>query len=238
MVAPYGIELRENCKTCSWRGSSFFCDVSLAGMRLFEAVRRTSSLPGGAVLFVEDQIPRGVFLLCKGLVKLTMTSRDGNSIILRTAEPGEIIGLGSNMSGTPHELTAETVEPSQVNFIKRDAFLQLIHENAEFAIKVTEQLRVDYVAACVQIRSIGLSRSALEKTVQFLLRWADKGHQTNAGIRFNLPFTHEEIGQNVGVARETISRTLAHLKEKTLITMKGPTVVICNKPGLEALLAA
>jgi CRP/FNR family cyclic AMP-dependent transcriptional regulator len=238
MLAPYGIEPRENCKTCSWRGSGFFCDVSSAGMRVFEAVRRTSSLPGGAVLFVEEQIPRGVFLLCKGLVKLTMTSRGGNSIILRIAEPGELIGLESNISGTPHELTAETVEPSQVNFIRRDALLQLIHENKEFAIKVTEQLRVDYLAACVQVRSIGLSRSALERTVRFLLRWADKGHQTNDGIRFNLPFTHEEIGQNIGVARETISRILAHLKEKTLISMKGPTVVICNKPGLEALLPA
>lgn len=237
MLAPYGIEPRENCKTCSWRGSNFFCDVSLVGMRSFEAVKRTSSLPGGAVLFVEDQTPRGVFLLCKGLVKLTMTSPGGNSIILRTAEPGEIIGVGSNLSGTPHELTAETVEPCQVNFVKRDAFLQLIHENGEFAVKVAEQLRKDYVAACVQIRSIGLSRSALEKTVRFLLRCADKGHQTNDGIRFHLPFTHEEIGQNVGSTRETISRTLAHLKEKTLITMKGTTVVICNKPGLEALLA-
>jgi CRP/FNR family transcriptional regulator len=166
-----------------------------------------------------------------------MTSPSGNSIILRIAEPGEIIGLGSNMSGTPHELTAETIEPSQVNFVKRDAFLQLIHENREFTVKVAEQLRKDYLAACVQIRSIGLSRSALEKTVRFLLRWANKGHQTNDGIRFNLPFTHEEIGQNVGVARETISRTLAHLREKALITVKGATVVICNKPGLEALLA-
>ncbi len=238
MLAPYGIELRENCKTCSWRGTNFLCDVSLVGLRSFEAVKHTSSFPAGAVLFVEDQTPRGVFLLCKGLVKLTMTSPDGNSIILRIIEPGELIGLGSNISGTPHEFTAETIEPSQVNFIKHDAFLQLIHGNPEFAVKVTEQLSRDYLAACVQIRSLGLSRTALEKTARFLLKWADKGRQTSDGIRFNLPFTHEEIGQNVGVARETITRTLAQLKEKTLITMKGPTVVICNKPGLEALVAA
>lgn len=238
MLAPYGIELSENCKTCSWRGSKFLCHVSLAGLKSLEAVKQTNSYPAGAVLFVEDQAPRGVFLLCKGLAKLTMTSPEGNSIILRIIEPGELIGLGSNISGALHELTAETLEPSQVNFIKRDAFLQLIRENPEFAVKVTEQLSRDYLAACVQIRSIGLSRTALEKTARFLLKWADKGRQTNAGIRFNLPFTHEEIGQNVGVTRETITRSLAQLKEKTLITMKGPTVVICNKPGLEALVAA
>ncbi len=238
MLAPYGIELSENCKTCSWRAAGYFCDVSLVGLKSFEAVKQPGSFPAGAVLFVEDQTPRGVFLLCKGLVKLTMTSMDGKSIILRIAEPGELIGLDSSLSGKPHELTAETLEPSQVNFVRRDAFLQLIHENREFAVKVTEQLSRDYIAACTQIRSLGLSRTALEKTVRFLLEWADKGHQTNHGIRFNLPLTHEEIAQTVGVARETVTRTLTQLKERTLITMKGPTVVICNKPGLEALVAA
>lgn len=237
MLAPYGIELRENCRNCSWRTANFLCDVSVVGLRSLEAVKRTSSFPGRAVLFVEDQTPRGVFLLCKGLVKLTMTSPDGNSIILRIAEPGELIGLESNLSGKPHELTAETLEPSQMNFVRRDAFLQLIHESSEFAVKVTEQLSRDYLAACIQIRSLGLSRTALEKTVRFLLKWAEKGHQTNDGIWFNLPLTHEEIAQNVGVSRETVTRTLTQLKERILITMKGPSVVICNKPGLEALVA-
>ena len=57
-------------------------------------------------------------------------------------------------------------------------------------------------------------------------------------MRVNLPLTHEEIAQVVGVSRETVTRTLTELKHKALITIKGPTVTIRNKPGLEAVAAA
>jgi CRP/FNR family transcriptional regulator len=207
-------------------------------MRDFEEVKYTSSYPANAVLFVESQVPRGVYLLCKGRVKLTMSSPDGKAIILHIAEPGELIGLNSAISGAAYELSAETLEPCQVNFIKREALLRLIHEHAEISEHVTHQISRDYQGACVQIRSLGLSRSASEKVARFLLDAASKGKQTNQGIRTNVALTHEEIAQVVGVSRETVTRTLSDLRQKMLITVKGPTVVIRDKAALEAMLAA
>ena len=54
----------------------------------------------------------------------------------------------------------------------------------------------------------------------------------------NMPFTHEEIAQAVGVTRETATRTLTELKHRMLITTNGATTVILNRPGLQALVAA
>jgi len=238
MNAPYGLEIVDNCASCRWRSEGFFCDLPPATMKSFEAIKYTSSYPTGAVLFVEGQVPRGVYQLCKGRVKLAMTSAEGKSIILRIAEPGELIGLNSALSGQAYELTAETLEPCQVNFLKRDAFLRLMHDHPEASLGATEQLSNDYRAACFQIRSLGLSRSASEKIARFLLEWSARGKETAEGVRVNLPLTHEEIAQIVGVSRETVTRTLTDLKHKALITMKGPTVLIRNKAGLEAVAAA
>jgi CRP/FNR family cyclic AMP-dependent transcriptional regulator len=238
MAAPYGLELTENCATCPWRTEGFFCNLPSAALKSFEMAKYTSSYPARAVLFVQGQVARGVYLLCKGRAKLTMTSADGKAVILRIVEPGELIGANSAMSGRPYEMTAETLQPCQVNFIKREAFLQLVRNHQEVCANVSEQLSSDYRAACVQIRSLGLSRTASERVARFLLEWAEKGKGTNQGIRINLPLTHEEIAQSVGISRETVTRTLAELKSKSLITTKGATVMIRNHPGLEALAAA
>jgi CRP-like cAMP-binding protein len=74
----------------------------------------SSSLPRiqrCAVLFIERQTARGVYVLCEGEVKLSVSSSEGKKLILRIAKAGEVLGLMSALSGTPHELTAETLRP-------------------------------------------------------------------------------------------------------------------------------
>ncbi len=238
MRAPYGLEIIENCMNCPRKSAGFFCDLAAPALKSFEEVKFTSSYPDNALLFVEGQVPRGVYVLCKGRVKLTMTSLEGKSIILHIAESGELIGLNAAMPGKPYELSAETLEPCQVNFIKRETFLRLVREHPQVSAHAKDQISRDYRAACFQIRSLGLSRTASEKVARFLLEVAARGQETNQGIRMNLALTHEEIAQIVGVSRETVTRTLSQLKTRSLISVKGPTVVIRNKTGLEALAAA
>jgi CRP/FNR family cyclic AMP-dependent transcriptional regulator len=238
MPTPYALELHENCAACSWRSEGFFCNVPLVELKLFEAVKYTKAYPPAAILFAEGQTCRGVYLLCKGRIKLTMTSLDGKAVILRFAEPGELLGLNSAICARPYEFTAETMEPCQVNFVTREAFLRLLGQNRAFWVRVTEQLSTDCSTACNQIRSLALSRTAVEKMARFLLDWAAKGRQTNRGIQMNLPFTHEDIARAVGVTRETATRTLTELKHRKLITANGASIVILNRPGLQALVAA
>src|SRR5579872_3198524 len=106
MAAPYNLELNENCEQCAWRAEGFFCDLPSPALKALDSAKFTSSYPAGAVLFVQGQVPRGVYLLCKGRVKLTMTSADGKAIILHIAEPGELIGINGVISGRPYELSA------------------------------------------------------------------------------------------------------------------------------------
>jgi CRP/FNR family transcriptional regulator len=57
-------------------------------------------------------------------------------------------------------------------------------------------------------------------------------------VRFNLSLTHEEIAQIIGISRETVTRALTEMRNKMLITTNGPSVVIRNRPALEAMAAA
>ena len=52
-------------------------------------------------------------------------------------------------------------------------------------------------------------------------------------MRFNLSLTHEEIAQIVGLTRESVTRGLAEFRHRSLISTKGPSILIRNKPALK-----
>jgi len=131
MRGPYGFEANETCQSCKLRASGYFCQLSAAALKDFNAARSSATYPAGALLFLEKQDPRGVFVLCAGQVKLSISSSGGKTLILRIAKPGEILGLMATMSGSPYEVTAETLHPCQVAFVRRDDFLRFVAKHPE-----------------------------------------------------------------------------------------------------------
>src|ERR1700689_920487 len=160
MLSPYGMDVIESCLTCKMRAERLFCDLPTAALQNFESIKYATAYPKGAVLFVEGQAPRGIFVLCKGRVKLSICSTDGKTLILKIAEPGEVLGLSGTVSGQSNVLTGETIDPCQVNFVKREDFLHFLRDHSEACLRVAEQLSDKYNSACREIRSLGLSHSA------------------------------------------------------------------------------
>src|SRR5712691_8837591 len=93
MRAPYGLEIIESCLWCPHREDRLFCNLPPPAVQKLAAITSAAAYPKGATLFLEGQSPRGVFILCTGKVKLSTSSADGRSLILRISEPGEVLGL-------------------------------------------------------------------------------------------------------------------------------------------------
>lgn len=236
MLSPYGLDIIENCLSCKMRAEHIFCDLPANALHSFEEIKYATAYPKGAVLFVEGQSPRGIFVLCKGRVKLSICSTDGKTLILKIAEPGEVLGLSATVSGKTYELTAETIDPCQVNFVKREDFLRFLKEHADACFRVAEQLSDKYNTACREIRSLGLSHSAAEKLAKLLLEWSSRSGESNKQEpRLRLSLTHEEIAQMIGTSRETVTRLFAELKKRQIVHARGATLVIRNKVALRAL---
>jgi CRP/FNR family transcriptional regulator len=227
------MEIVESCITCKLRTDRIFCDLPETALQAFEAIKYATAYPQGAVLFVEGQLPRGIFVLCKGSVKLSINSPSGRTVIVKLAEPGEVLGLSATISGKPYEVTAETLDPCQVNFVKREDFLHFLKDDVEACFKVAEQLSEKYHNACKEAGSLGLSHSAAEKLAKLLLEWSSKnGDAAKAEPRLKLRLTHEEIAQMIGTSRETVTRLFAELKKRQILQSKGSTMVIRNTAAL------
>jgi CRP/FNR family transcriptional regulator len=57
-------------------------------------------------------------------------------------------------------------------------------------------------------------------------------------MRVTLTLTHEEIAQMIGTSRETVTRLFADFKKRQLLQVKGSTLIIKNKAGLEKVLSS
>lgn len=235
MRAPYGLEIIENCVRCPHREDRLFCNLPPAAVQRLSTITSASSYPKGATLFVEGQAPRGVFILCNGRVKLSTSSIDGRTLIVRISEPGEVLGLPATVTGKPYELTADVLEPAQANFIARSDFLNFLREHGEVSLRVAQQLAETYHAAVGEMRTIGLSHSAGEKLARFILDWCASHGDGSPEIRVKLTLTHEEIAQTIGASRETVTRLFADFKKRELLQIKGSTLIVRNKAGLESL---
>jgi len=236
MRAPYGLEVVDNCAECKLRCADFFCDLPPDVLKRFESLKYATVFPRGAILFVEGQSPRGVFMLCSGRVKLSCSSASGRTIITHIAEAGEVLGLSAAVSGKAYEVTAETLGPCQVNFIKEGAFLKFLSEESAACLRVAQHLSNAYRLASEQVRSLGLSESTAEKLATMILGWCERdGKQTERGIVIKVALTHEEIAQLIGASRETVTRLFSDFKSQQIISIKGSTMIVRDRASLQSL---
>jgi len=234
MKGSYGLELNDGSKTCKMKDSSFFCQLPPSSVKEFDAIQSTAIYPKGALLFIERQEARGIYVLCEGEVKLSISSVEGKTLILKIARAGELLGLMAAMAGLPYEVTAETIRPCQVAFVRREDFLRFLAKHPEAFQGAVKQMSSQYRGACEQLYTIGLSASAQEKLARLLLTWTEGIQQTKEGTRIKLPLTHEEIAEFIGTTRETVTRTLSDFKVRRLVAIQGSTLMIPDRAALES----
>ena len=234
LKAPYGLDIVEDCNECANRNPTYFCGFSLDVLSALNTASHRSTLPAGAILFVEGQAPRGMFIVCSGKVNLSTTSREGKILILKTANAGEVLGLSATISGLGYETTAETATLCQLNFVDRKHYLELMEAHSEVGVHAAQCLSRDFRCAHRDIHDLVLTRSSAGKLARLLLAHSAVEHPDHEA-RIHCSMTHEEMGQRIGASRETVTRLLSDLRKKHLIRLDGSKLVIHDRMGLEAL---
>ena len=234
MRTPYGLNIIDTCTACSARTASSFCAFPTSVLRAFDQVSQHSILPTGAILFVEGQVSRGIFVICSGRVKLSTASREGKVLILKTSEAGECLGLSAAISGEKYEMTAETATPCQLNFVDRKNLLNLLESHPAIGMQAAKCLSHEFQEAYRDIHDLVLARSSAGKLARLLLSCQDRRSSAEE-VRLHSAMTHEEMAQRIGSSRETVTRLWSDLKKRQLIRLDGSTLVIRDRTALEAL---
>jgi CRP/FNR family transcriptional regulator len=175
-----------------------------------------------------------VFIVCSGKVNLSTTSREGKILILKTAVPGEALGLSAAISSVGYETTAETATPCQLNFVDFKHLLELMQTHSEVGVHAARCLSRDFHLAYRDIHDLVLSRSSAGKLARLLLAQSPL-QPGDSEARIQSLMTHEEMAQRIGSSRETVTRLLSELKKRQLIRLDGSALIIRDRTALEAL---
>jgi CRP/FNR family transcriptional regulator len=149
----------QSCFKCELRPDRVFCDLPADALAAFDGIKTIVQVPRGETLFHEGRLPRGIFVLCEGRVKLSVSSEQGKRLMLRIAGSGEVLGLSATVSGKPYEVTAEVLDNVQVAFIKRKDLLHFLRDNRDACLQVVHLLSQDLHTAFDRVRTVGLTRT-------------------------------------------------------------------------------
>jgi len=151
--------IEQSCFDCSLRPDRLFCDLPAEALESFDSIKSVVLHPRNATLYGEGSAPKAIFLLCEGRARLSVCGEKGRRLTLRIAGPGEILGLSSCLSGSPCELTAETVDEAKVAVVGQKELLKFLRNHREACLHVVHLLSQDLHHAYDRVRSVGLART-------------------------------------------------------------------------------
>jgi CRP/FNR family cyclic AMP-dependent transcriptional regulator len=111
--------------------------VSVELKALLESAGRRQEVPPGQVLFLEDVKSAGVFLVCKGEVRMGVRNMP---TLDRVFSAGSLLGLPATFTGRPYSLTAVSVVQSEVVHVPREEFLHLMRDQPDLCREATDML--------------------------------------------------------------------------------------------------
>jgi CRP/FNR family transcriptional regulator len=103
------------------------------------------------VLFAQGDPPAGLYILQDGEARLAMTTPEGRPIFAVNAPKGSLLGLPGLLGNQPYTLTATAEAGSQVGFIPRDQFTDLMQREPSVALRILAVLAAEVRSARIAI---------------------------------------------------------------------------------------
>jgi len=214
-----------SCHNCEARKDSLFgsfCDNHVDDLNEQKSCAYYKKNQG---LFLDGSFPRGVFCVNKGKVKIFTRGEEGKEQIIHIAGEGEIIGFRSMFSGDPYSVSATALEESNICFIAKEDFLNMIDTNASFRNGIMRELSKELAERAVFITNMA-QKSVRERLACILLILKDIYKEEEINL------TREDLANYVGTATETLIRLLKDFKEEGFIEIHTRKLEIINKDGL------
>lgn len=187
----------------------------------------------GTVIFREGEEARGLFVVMQGSVKICRSSSDGREQVLLVEHAGRSLAELPLFDGSPYPATARAAEASQLLFLPRDSFDWLLHNNPEIANATLREYGKRIRKLVHLVDKLAL-KEVPARVATALLEQAELTGAAKDGGVFTLSSTHEEMAEQLGTTRESVSRAMSALRKRGAIRQHGPKVTILDAAALRA----
>ncbi len=187
-------------------------------------------LKKGEVLLAEGSLLNFLGIVNRGRLKATTMGINGKQQILYFFALGDFFGEHTLFSPLTIRYTLEAVEDTGICMLQSARFEPFLKAHPTLALDMIREmaLRLDTLENSVVSLS---SLPAQERVFELLKEFGrDYGTKTDEGILVKIPMTREEIGNRLGLTRETVSRRFAQLVDEGKIEiLQAKRILIKSK---------
>ena len=103
-----------------------------------EGISTPLAVGKGKVLFRQGDLGRGVFLLRKGKVRLSLHASGHQEVPYRTAGPGNVLGFPAALSHGQYSLSAKNLADCEVGFATTEDVIDLLSKRSDLCFQAVE----------------------------------------------------------------------------------------------------
>ena len=189
---------------------------------------RNQYLKKGDVLFRKGAEGTALYLIVEGKIKISVTSRLGDEVILAILSSGEFFGEMALLDGMPRSADAIAIEETHVLALNRKEFLYFVmsNETAVKAILGAVSLRLRKADDFLEDTCFLSVASRLAKKLVELAQTQGQREEDASAVKVNL--TQSDLASMIGATRESINKELRVLREKGLVSTSLRTIIVHN----------
>lgn len=188
----------------------------------------------GEVMLRAGDLPQGIYYLKKGFAKLTSVSQEGKELTLVVYRAGDFFPVVWTFFGKRASIySLATLTECQVIRAQREIFMDFIMNNTDVLLEVTKHIITRFQVALRRMEYLTFGKASAKVASILLICGRDFGRQINGQIEIQIPLTHKDVANLVGVTRETVSVELKKFDRRGLIDYNQKLIIIKNKEGLE-----
>lgn len=199
---------------------------------LFECIVTQSHVVGldaGQILFHQGERSSSVFAVLDGLIKLSVTSRDGEDVVVEIFETGASFAEALLFQDAPYPVTATALLPSRILSAPSSVVLSEIESTPDAFPAILASTYRHLHKLVQQIEQLK-SNTGLERVASYLLALSATA---SADGRIDLPFEKQVLASLLGVKPETLSRTFRRLEQHG-VRLDGRQILIEDKDAFLA----
>ena len=168
----------------------------------------------------------GMMAVLAGHVKLGSRAASGREFAFGIVSPGEIFGEIALLDGQARSVDATALDPCEILFIDRRDFIPFLADHPDISIRLMTALcaRLRRTGQMIEDSALGLS----PRLARNLLHLADCHGRPAAGggLHIELGLTQRELGELIGMSRESVNKQLGRWRRLGLIDIDRRTIVI------------
>lgn len=200
-----------------------------------ESQAKTMHVNRKSILYTEGEVPKGVYVLLSGKVKVSQLNVDGTVQIFFIYSSGDLFGHRPILCNGKHPVTAVALEDCKILFIEKDHFTHVLANSARLSSLFLQSVSHEFTVLVNRI-NIFAQKSIKERLAYFLLVLNDKYKlpgqiSDEAEIKVN----RSDLASYTGTSLENLVRTLKDFKTKNFIRTDGKSIYINDFESLYSL---